>query len=207
MAIGIGSTLNERFLLNRELGRGGMGEVFSAVDQVLQRQVAIELLKEQSGEEVGRRLRLKAQVCTAPARQYRTALRLRPAHGSTWSWRKSTVQVTRTSSRALASRIGSRHSPAWPRPCITPISRVSFTRDVKSANVLMTGSGQPKLSDFGLSTIVDDTNDVGIVRGTPHYMSPEQAKGRRLDHRSDLYSLGVILYESATGTLPFSASP
>ena len=60
--IDIGTTLNERFLLEKELGHGGMGAVYSATDQVLQRSVAIKVLKEQSGEEVGKKLRLEAQI-------------------------------------------------------------------------------------------------------------------------------------------------
>ena len=60
--IDIGTTLNERFLLEKELGKGGMGAVYSATDQVLQRSVAIKVLKEQSGEEVGKKLRLEAQI-------------------------------------------------------------------------------------------------------------------------------------------------
>ena len=60
--IGIGTTLNQRFLLERELGRGGMGAVYSATDQLLERKVAIKVLNEQSGEEVGKRLRLEAQI-------------------------------------------------------------------------------------------------------------------------------------------------
>ena len=60
--IGIGTTLNQRFLLEKELGRGGMGAVYSATDQVLDRSVAIKVLKEKSGEEVGKRLRLEAQI-------------------------------------------------------------------------------------------------------------------------------------------------
>ena len=60
--IGIGTTLNQRFLLEKELGRGGMGAVYSATDQLLERKVAIKVLKEQSGEEVGKRLRLEAQI-------------------------------------------------------------------------------------------------------------------------------------------------
>ena len=60
--IGIGTTLNQRFLLEKELGRGGMGAVYSANDQLLERKVAIKVLKEQSGEEVGKKLRLEAQI-------------------------------------------------------------------------------------------------------------------------------------------------
>src|SRR5712675_1247884 len=62
MAIEIGTTLNRRFLLEKELGRGGMGAVYSATDQLLERKVAIKVLKEQSGEEVGKKLRLEAQI-------------------------------------------------------------------------------------------------------------------------------------------------
>ena len=76
-------------------------------------------------------------------------------------------------------------------------------RDVKPANVLLTASDQAKLSDFGLSMLAEANDDSGTIRGTPHYMSPEQARGKRLDHRTDLYSLGVMLYECATGAAPF----
>src|SRR3954452_4038180 len=67
-------------------------------------------------------------------------------------------------------------------------------RDIKPANVLLTARDQAKLSDFGLSMIVEHDDSSGTVRGTPNYMSPEQALGKRIDHRSDLYSLGVMLY-------------
>ena len=79
-------------------------------------------------------------------------------------------------------------------------------RDVKPANVLLTSSDVPKLSDFGLSMIAftDQGEHSGVVRGTPHYMSPEQTRGSRLDYRTDLYSLGVMIYESATGSVPFT---
>ena len=76
-------------------------------------------------------------------------------------------------------------------------------RDVKPANVLLTSADQAKLSDFGLSLIADEVQVFGTIKGTPHYMSPEQAKGRRLDHRTDLYALGVMIYECATGSPPF----
>ncbi len=80
-------------------------------------------------------------------------------------------------------------------------------RDVKPGNVLLTPSDEAKLSDFGLSLVaVDRIDQSGTIRGTPSYMSPEQAQGKPLDHRTDLYSVGVMLYECATGQVPFAGS-
>jgi serine/threonine-protein kinase len=80
-------------------------------------------------------------------------------------------------------------------------------RDVKPGNVLLTSADAPKLSDFGLSLLAESDDAAGVIRGTPNYMSPEQAKGQRLTYRTDLYSLGVMLYESAAGTVPFTGAP
>lgn len=67
-------------------------------------------------------------------------------------------------------------------------------RDVKTANILLTSTDRANWSDFGLSVQIGESQESGVVRGTPHYMSLEQAKGKRLDHRTDLYSFGVLLY-------------
>src|SRR5262249_55959097 len=80
-------------------------------------------------------------------------------------------------------------------------------RDVKPANVLLTSAAAAKLSDFGLSMLAEVGDDSGMIRGTPNYMSPEQCRARRLDHRTDLYSLGVVLYECVTGSTPFQGQP
>ena len=79
-------------------------------------------------------------------------------------------------------------------------------RDIKPGNVLLTAADSPKLSDFGLSILAEQGDESGVIRGTPLYMSPEQTRGSQLDFRSDLYSLGVMIYESAAGAAPFSGS-
>lgn len=78
-------------------------------------------------------------------------------------------------------------------------------RDIKSSNIIVTPKGRPVLTDFGIANAASGTNLTlpGSVIGTPEYMSPEQAEGRQIDHRSDLYSLGIVMYECLTGTLPF----
>ncbi len=206
--IEIGVTLNQRFLLEKELGRGGMGAVYSATDQVLQRQVAIKVLKEQSGEEVGKRLRLEAQI--AARLLHDNVVRIYDFGQAESAYFLVMEQVDGTS-----------YSKRWRHVPLTQRLRILAQiaealdyahhqgvvhRDIKPANVLVTSSNVPKLSDFGLSMVGEQGEQSAIVRGTPHYMSPEQTRGSRLDYRTDLYSLGVMIYESSTGTLPFTGT-
>src|SRR4030065_2610838 len=81
-------------------------------------------------------------------------------------------------------------------------------RDVKPSNVLIDEGGNCLLTDFGLARMVEASMNLtatGTIMGTPAYMSPEQGSGRKIDSRSDIYSLGIILYEMVTGRIPFKA--
>ncbi|MDR3620305.1 MAG: serine/threonine-protein kinase [Paludisphaera borealis] len=208
--IGTGTTLNDRFLLEKELGRGGMGAVYAATDQVLQRAVAIKVLKDQqAGEEVSKRLRLEAQIAARllhenVVRIYdfgqsegTSYLVMEQVDGTSYvrRWREITLGERLQILAGVAVALDYAHHQGV------------IHRDVKPGNVLLTIADAPKLSDFGLSLLAEHDDAAGVVRGTPHYMSPEQAKGQRLNYRTDLYSLGVMLYESATGAVPFTGTP
>jgi serine/threonine-protein kinase len=78
-------------------------------------------------------------------------------------------------------------------------------RDIKTANTMWTVERKAKIMDFGLAKAIEEVrNHTTVVSGTPYYMSPEQTLGRNVDHRTDIYSLGVSIFEMATGTLPFT---
>ncbi len=182
-----------------------MGAVYSATDQVLARKVAIKLLKEQGGDEVGKRLRLEAQIAARllhdnVVRIYDfdqdsgiSYLIMEEVDGTSYvrRWRVLTLAERLRILAQVADALDYAHHQGV------------IHRDIKPGNVLLTATDVPKLSDFGLSLLAEQADESGAIRGTPHYMSPEQAKGKRLDFRTDLYSLGVMVYESATGVVPF----
>lgn len=206
--IGPGTLLNDRFLLEKELGKGGMGAVYSATDQLLERTVAIKVLKDQRGEEVYKRLRVEARIAARllhenVVRIYdlgesggTSFLVMEQVDGTSYSrrWRLLSLAERLRILAAVADALDYAHHQGV------------IHRDIKPGNVLLTVADVPKLSDFGLSLLAEEGDEAGAIRGTPHYMSPEQAQGKRLDYRTDLYSLGVMLYEAATGQVPFNGT-
>ena len=178
----IGTTLNQRFTLDKELGRGGMGAVYRATDTILQRTVAIKVLRERTDDQVGRKLRLEAQILARLVHD--NVVRLYDfgeADGTYYfvmeevdgpSFVRRWKQVTLPERLRIIAQTADALDYAHHQGVIH--------RDIKPANVLLTSLDQAKLSDFGLSLIADETQVSGTIKGTPHYMSPEQAKGRQI---------------------------
>ena len=204
-----------------EIGSGGMGEVYLAQDISLGRKVALKVLPDSLTADARLRARFfrEAQlasaldhpnVCTIHevgqasghlfiAMQYIEGANLKKLIDSHPMKLDALLSISLQAADALAAAhdLGIVH------------------RDIKSDNIIITPKGQAKVLDFGLAKLAGsrDRTDVsrtepnltrtGVVMGTPSYMSPEQARGERLDHRTDIFSLGIVIYEMATGKMPF----
>ena len=204
----IGEIINNRYRLEAELGQGGMGTVYLARDAVLERQVALKLMSRPRLGTKGRsRLLIEAQtvaklkhpnivtVYDAGEVENQPYVVMEYIQGDTLNkvqldGYEQTVAITRQICAALqyAPEVGIVH------------------RDLKPENVIIEFDGTLRLMDFGLAvSTTSRMTDSGLIMGTVAYMSPEQAFGYEVTPASDLYSLGVILYEITTGHLPFEA--
>jgi serine/threonine-protein kinase len=185
-----------------------MGAVYSATDVLLERKVAIKVLKEQSGEDVGKKLRLEARIAARLLHENVVRIYDFGCADATYFLVMEEVNGTSYSKRwrhlSLAGRLQVLAQVAEALDYAHHAGIVHH--DVKPANVLLTATDVSKLSDFGLSTVAHQGDLTRVIRGTPHYMSPEQTRGGWLDYRTDLYSLGVMIYESATGGAPFTGT-
>ncbi len=210
------TVVDNRYDVVRPLGSGGMGEVFLARDRVLGRDVALKVLR----TTVRRRQRVRrALQAGGPERghplpsEHRPGLRqgrdggrgLLHRHGVR-AWRHAEGEDRRArvrSGRAEAAAIGAQVAEALG----AAHERGMVHRDIKPQNVLLTGRGDAKVADFGIARAGSSVtiSKTGSVMGTAGYMSPEQALGKPATPKSDLYSLGVVLYEALTGELPYTA--
>ena len=196
----------------RSLGAGGMGEVYLAEDERLGRRVALKFLPRADSADPERRERLRrearalaslshpgiAAIYALEEHQDRPFLVMEFIEGETLAQRLARrplpVPELIERGRDLADALAHAHG------------RGVIHRDVKPSNILITPDGQTKLADFGLALHEGDTRLTaeGSTAGTAEHMSPEQTHGAALDARSDIFSLGVVLYEALTGTRPFA---
>src|SRR5262245_27445078 len=204
-----------------KIGQGGMGEVYQAEDLKLGRRVAIKRLPVEDNQDHKAKQRFQ--------REARSASTINHPHIVTIYAIEETdgfdfIVMEYVEGESLRETI-TRGPLAWSQlveaglqiaDALAAAHSIGLIhRDIKSANILLTSRGQVKVLDFGLAKMIRPfteeapttsgvLTDRGIIIGTVAYMSPEQTRGEALDPRSDLFSLGVVLYEAATGRLPFS---
>ena len=211
---GSGSIFNNRYHVLEPLGSGGMANVYLAFDEVLGRDVALKVLDHRfvDDEEFVERFRREARIAAVLSHPNIASIHdLRDTENGTYY-----MVMEYVPGGTLKDRI--RKGPLPPSTAITIALQVAqaleaahakgtIHRDVKPQNILLTEAGAVKVVDFGIAraAALSKLTQTGHVLGTAYYMSPEQAEGKSVNPRSDLYSLGVVLYEMLTGKLPYKA--
>jgi serine/threonine protein kinase len=204
-----------RYEIERIIGTGGMGIVLKGFDSELHRPVAIKLLAPHLARVGAARQRFAREARAAAAVVHEHVV---PIHNVESEHANPFLVMQFVAGESLQTRVereGPLSVPEILRIGMQAASGLAAAhaqglvhRDVKPANILLeNGVERTFLTDFGLARASDDASltYTGVVSGTPHYMSPEQADGQPLDHRSDLFSLGSVLYFMATGHPPFRA--
>jgi eukaryotic-like serine/threonine-protein kinase len=206
-----------RYQVQERLGKGGMGEVYKALDTQLNRPVALKILLEKYSEDETciKRFEQEARAVSQLNHPHiltvydigtvgrRTFIATEFVDGQTLRKRLQSGAIDLNDILEIAFQIAD---------ALVAAHRAAILhRDIKPENIMLRNDGHVKLLDFGLAKLIDPSQAVtqtmpGVILGTPQYMSPEQARGIPVDVRTDIWSLGVVLYEMVTGVCPFSGS-
>ena len=213
---GEATVINDRYQIHKRIGRGGMADVFSARDLLLDRQVAIKVLFPEFATDANFVERFRREAQSAASLSH-------PNIVSVYDWGKYEgtyfIAMEEVQGRTLAE-ILSTNKQLTAKQAAEIASEVAAAlgfahdnhvahRDIKPANILIGSNGQVKVADFGIARAMNapteaNLTQAGSVMGTATYFSPEQAQGAQPDPRSDLYSLGIVMYEMVAGRPPFT---
>src|SRR5215212_8032127 len=207
--------IDNRYAVLDTLGEGGMARVYLAHDNVLDREVALKVLREQYAGDEGFVERFKREAKNAAALNHPSIVQVydqgRAEDGTYYMAMeyvrggtlkdliKSEAPLVPSEAARIASRVAEALALAHDRGIVH--------RDIKPQNVLLNPAGEAKVADFGIARAASSKSitETNLVLGTSAYMSPEQVRGERAGPASDLYSLGVVLYEMLTGEQPYRA--
>jgi dienelactone hydrolase len=206
-----GTVLAGKYRILGVVGRGGMGVVYKAEDMKLQRPVALKFLPPEMAHNREARERFLIEARAAAALSHPNICTIHEIHDQE---ERPFIEMEFVEGQSLRARV--KEGPLQASEAVELAIQVGealeeahqkgvIHRDIKSANIMVTGKGQAKVMDFGLAKVRGESAHTreGTTLGTAAYMSPEQAQGRAVDHRTDIWSLGVVLYEMLSGRLPF----
>jgi len=217
----IGTVLSGRYKLEAKLGSGGMSTVYLARDTTLDRQVAVKVMHREMSEQADQLQRFRQEARAVAKLSHPNVVAVIDAgeqdgeHEDGFATPYIVFEyVEGETLKQRINRIGAldaqealAYAIEVARGLTVAHARNMVHRDIKPQNVLIDSEGRAKLTDFGISRQLeqDGMTATGRVLGTTDYVAPEQAMGHPVDQRSDIYSLGVVLYEMLTGQVPFTA--
>ncbi len=206
-----GTELAGKYTIEEVVGRGGMGIVYKAEDTKLKRNVALKFLPPELVQDEEARIRFVLEAQAAASLSHPNICTI---HEINEEGGKSFIVMEYVKGQSLKAKI--ERGPLEVQEALDIAIQMAegledahkrgiVHRDIKSANIMVTEKGQAKVMDFGLAKVKGGTllTREGTTLGTVAYMSPEQARGEEVDHRTDIWSLGVVLYETLSGELPF----
>jgi len=207
-----GSTFANRYQIIEELGKGGMGKVYKVFDQEVQAKMALKLIKPEVSADKNTIDRFRNELKIARDISHKNICRMYDLGREAGNYFITMEYVSGEDLKSFIRRsrqlvVGTAIFIAK-QVCegLAEAHRVGVVhRDLKPGNIMIDKEGNAKIMDFGIarSISVKGITGAGVMIGTPEYMSPEQVEGKEVDKRSDIYSLGIILYEMLTGQVPF----
>jgi serine/threonine-protein kinase len=209
-----GEYFGKRYQIIEEIGRGGMGRVYKAIDKELNRIVALKMIKPERSSDPSMVKRFRKEIKLASQITHENVCRINDL-GEINGIKYISMQFIdgenlkdfiRTSKR-LSIETAIDITRQICQALIAAHKKGVIHRDLKPKNIMLDKKGTAFVMDFGIAKTIgsEDTIKPGAIIGTPYYMSPEQAVGEQVDHRSDIYSLGAIIYEMLAGKPPFKA--
>jgi len=212
LELGVGSTFADRYHIIEELGKGGMGTVYKARDINVDENVALKILNPEISSDEQTIKRFRNELKLTRKISHRNICRVYDLSEYEGIHYISMEYVSGEDLKSLIHRIGQltigKALIIARQVCegLAEAHRLGVIhRDLKPQNVMIDREGNAKIMDFGIARSVKSKGitEEGLIMGTPEYMSPEQVEGKDVDQRSDIYSLGIILYEMLTGRIPF----